>query len=74
VKIDAPAGWARGGNLTVCAQVRVDAVTGLTPFLPSGGMTTARIQMRIEQDVTIPDTDRHFQDSLPSGETWDFCP
>ena len=74
VKIDAPSGWAHGRRLTVCAQVKVDGVTGLTPLLPNDAVTTSRVQMRIEQDVTIPDADRHFAEAPPSGGSWDFCP
>jgi Flp pilus assembly protein TadG len=70
VKVVAPRGWQRKQNLTVCAVVAVNGVTGLTP-LPNGGTTRAKVTMRIEQDDPAP-AETSYTDPLAPGE-WDFC-
>src|SRR5215212_4181245 len=51
--VKAPQGWARGKPLLVCAMVKENAVTGVTP-LPAGRMVRAKAELAIEVDAQIP--------------------
>jgi hypothetical protein len=65
-------GWHRGNMLLICAKVETDGVTDLTP-LPGGGVISARISMRIEQDDAPPsDAGVGFAD--PPSTEWADCP
>ncbi len=42
--------WTPGNNVTVCAVVQVNGVTGLTP-MPNGDRVSARVVIPIQQDT-----------------------
>lgn len=62
-----PLNWKKGGQLTVCAVIKVSGLTGLTP-MPDGGFISAAVSKRIEKthNTPVPTT----ADTLPSGATW----
>lgn len=66
-----PAGWKRGNNLVVCASVKSEGVTGLTP-IPHGGLIRSQITMRIEQEDRPPaDVATGYSTDLdPDGWSW----
>lgn len=76
-KVSVPNGWTKGEPLVVCAMVRVDGVTGLTPF-PNDRMIRSRTQMSIEVDFPVPagasaTAATSYADTPPSGQTWGWC-
>lgn len=73
VKVAAPSsGWAKGQPLTVCAVVRSEGALGLVP-MPNGGWISSKTQMFIEQEK-LKGAWTNAADTLPSGQTWNFCP
>jgi hypothetical protein len=73
----APNGWAKGKPLVVCAMVRAEGVTGLTP-LPNDRMIRSRTQMSIEVDFPLPSgasatAPSSYADTLPAGQAWSWC-
>jgi Flp pilus assembly protein TadG len=64
--------WATGKTLTVCAMVKTEGVTGVTP-LPGGGWVTSRTDMAIETAIPVPSGAVSAQDSLPAGKSWSWC-
>ena len=76
VHVKAPLGWARGKPLVVCAMVRENAVTGVTP-LPDDRMIRAKAELAIEVDTPVltatPTTPGSAGDTAPSGTDWGWC-
>jgi Flp pilus assembly pilin Flp len=75
--VKAPDGWAKGKPLVVCAMVKAEGVTGITP-LPNDRMIRSRTQMSIEVDFplpsgTSPTGPSAFADPAPTGQTWSWC-
>jgi TadE-like protein len=75
--VKAPDGWAKGKPLVVCAMVRAEGVTGLTP-LPDDRMIRSRTQMSIEVDFPLPsgasaNGSSSYADALPAGHAWGWC-
>jgi hypothetical protein len=70
-------GWVKGKPLVVCAMVRVDGVTGVTP-LPGDRIIRSRTEMSIEMDTPKPTgaTGTGVQssaDTPPVGQNWGWC-
>jgi Flp pilus assembly pilin Flp len=75
--VKAPNGWAKGEPLIVCAMVRAQGVTGLTP-LPNDRMVRSRTQLSIEVDFPLPSgasatAASSYADPPPAGQTWTWC-
>jgi hypothetical protein len=75
--VKVPNGWAKGKPLVVCAMVKAEGVTGLTP-LPNDRMIRSRTQMSIEVDSPVPSgasatVAASHADTPPSGQTWGWC-
>ncbi len=67
VEAENPQNWKKGGQLEVCAVVKVTGLTGLTP-MPDNGLIVTGVSKRIEKDhdsaVAV------HADPLPAGLTW----
>ena len=73
VKVSVPSsGWAKGQPLTVCAMVRSEGAIGLVP-MPNSGWISSKTQMFIEQEK-LKATWTNAADTLPSGQSWSWCP
>jgi Flp pilus assembly protein TadG len=62
--------WAKGATLRVCAMVRADGLTGLTP-MPDDGLLRAKVHKRVEAkggSTTDP-----VAETPPSGADWAWC-
>jgi Flp pilus assembly protein TadG len=66
------AGWAPGNTLRVCAMTQHTALMPLVPF-PADGVSRTKVEMPIEQ-ATGSGTRATYQDTLPSGINWNWCP
>lgn len=71
VKVVAPAVWAKGKPLLVCAMVRSAGGDGLFP-MPGGGVIQTRTQMSIETD-TVPTGGAGSADTPLPGTNWNWC-
>ena len=60
--------WTKGGKLSVCAVIRENGLTGLTP-MPADGLMSSAVNKRVE--VTITGTVPVSEDTLPAGATWE---
>ena len=72
-----PQGWARGKPLLVCAMVKENGLTGLTP-LPSDRLVRAKAELAIEVDTPVPSgasatVAASASDSPPTGADWNWC-
>ena len=65
-------GWAKGQPLTVCAMIETEGAVGLLP-MPNGGWISSKTQMFIEQEKLKANW-TNSSDSLPSGQSWSWCP
>lgn len=75
--VKAPNGWRKGQPLVVCAMVRADGVTGMTP-MPNDRLIKSKTQMSIEVETPVPTgatagAPSSASDSPPSGATWSWC-
>ena len=75
--VKSPQGWKRGNKLLVCAMVRENAVTGLTPF-PGDRMIRTKASMAIEVDSPLPTGvtavgESVASDTAPAGTDWAWC-
>lgn len=71
VMVIAPGGWVKGEPLIVCAQMQVEAGTGLVP-LPNDKVITSKVEMAIEN--AEPDTEfGSAAESAPAGKDWSWC-
>lgn len=61
--------WKKGNHLLVCAMVKEEGLTGVTP-MPSDAIITSSVQMRIENGVA---TRAPYEDLPPAGATWSWC-
>jgi Flp pilus assembly pilin Flp len=80
VAVHIPAGWKVGEELVVCERLDVSGLTGFVPF-PNNGQIRDVAVLTIEQDVdtdpswtTKDDSNQVYADSLPNGDSWDWCP
>ena len=69
-------GWARDKPLIVCAMVKENGVTGVTP-LPSGRLVRAKAELAIEVDTPVPSgasatAPASDSDTAPTGADWDW--
>jgi Flp pilus assembly pilin Flp len=64
-------GWVKGNPLKVCAAVK-NTAPGMLP-MPNGGWTRSQATMAVEQDATPLPTGSTTEDSLPSGQNWNWC-
>ena len=62
--------WRKGADLLVCAMVKVNGLTGLTP-MPNGGILSAKVHKRVETKDAAP-ASPHV-DTPPPGATWAWC-
>jgi hypothetical protein len=62
--------WAKGGQLLVCAMVKEEGLTGLTP-MPKDGILRDLVHKRVEATAgsSVPD----FSDTPPTGSDWAWC-
>jgi hypothetical protein len=62
--------WAKGGQLLVCAMVKEEGLTGLTP-MPKDGILHDLVHKRVEVTggSSVPD----FSDTPPTGSDWAWC-
>jgi hypothetical protein len=67
VEAENPKNWKKGGQLEVCAVVKVSGLTGLTP-MPESGLIVSAVSKRIEKDHDS--TVAVHEDPLPAGLTW----
>jgi Flp pilus assembly protein TadG len=75
--VKVPQGWARGKPLLVCAMVKENGVTGVTP-LPSGRLVRAKAELAIEVDTPVPSgasatAAASASDTAPAGADWAWC-
>lgn len=68
----APAPWAPGNTLRICAQQAHTALLPLIP-LPDGGIVRTRVDMAIEVAANPPITRAGGQDAPPAGADWGWC-
>lgn len=61
--------WKKGNHLLVCAMVKEDGLTGLTP-MPSDALLTSSVRMRIENGVASRPS---YEDTPPAGAGWTWC-
>jgi len=76
-KVLVPDGWSQGQPLVVCAVVRADGVTGVTP-LPRDAFIHSKTSMSIEEALAVPagsaaSGSTSAQDADPSGDNWAWC-
>jgi Flp pilus assembly protein TadG len=75
VYVNAPQGWARGKPLVVCAMVKENGLTGVTP-LPAK-ILRAKAEMAIEVDTPVltatATTAGASGDTPPTGTSWSWC-
>jgi hypothetical protein len=62
--------WAKGGELVVCAMVKEDGLTGLTP-MPKDGILRASVHKRVE--VTGGTSVPTYSETPPAGSDWAWC-
>jgi hypothetical protein len=62
--------WAKGGQLLVCAMVKEEGLTGLTP-MPKDGILHDLVHKRVE--VTAGSSVPDFSDTPPTGSDWAWC-
>jgi hypothetical protein len=62
--------WAKGGQLLVCAMIKEEGLTGLTP-MPKDGILRAQVHKRVE--VTVDPSVPAYSDTPPTGADWDWC-
>ena len=62
--------WAKGGQLLVCAMVKEEGLTGLTP-MPKDGILRAFVHKRVE--VTAGSSVPAYSDTPPTGSDWAWC-
>ena len=62
--------WAKGGELVVCAMVKEEGLTGLTP-MPKDGILRALVHKRVE--VTAGSSVPAYSDAPPTDADWDWC-
>jgi Flp pilus assembly protein TadG len=73
VKVYAPAGWAKGSPLRVCAAINARGALGLVP-MPNGGNLRTLTQMTIEQDALKDSWDNAGAAVAdPTGAGWQWC-
>jgi Flp pilus assembly protein TadG len=75
--VKVPQGWARGKPLVVCAMVKENGVTGVTP-LPSDRLVRAKAELAIEVDTPLPSgasatAAASASDTPPAGADWSWC-
>ena len=75
--VKVPTGWKKGKPLVVCAMVKVNGTTGLTP-LPNDRIIRSKTQMSIEVETPVPTGATatgasSYADTPPSGQTWTWC-
>jgi Flp pilus assembly protein TadG len=64
--------WAKGNALKVCAAVSFNGPINLVP-MPNQGWIRTQTMMAVEQDATPLPTGASFEDTLPSGQNWNWC-
>ena len=62
--------WAKGGELVVCAMVKEEGLTGLTP-MPKDGILRALVHKRVE--VTAGSSVPAYSDTPPPDSDWAWC-
>ena|SRR5215211_5807163 len=72
VRVDASAGWTEGADLLVCGAVAQSGLTGFTP-MPSGGLITGHVRMRIEEDDDPTASSRTSAETGTPPGGWDWC-
>ena len=68
-KVTYPDGWVAGKNVIVCAAIKVDGVTGITP-MPRDGIVTARVPIPIQQGPPAVPAPAAPTLPNPSNPTW----
>jgi len=63
--------WSKGAELLVCAVVKVDGLTGLTP-MPDDSLIKSKATKRVEI-TNVPKTVTPYADAPPSGADWSWC-
>ena len=64
-------GYQRGAPLVLCAQQRLESITGMFEPVLGGRALTSRVEMRIEK-TTAERVESSGEDPLP-GQDWSFC-
>jgi len=62
--------WSKGGQLIVCAMVKEDGLTGLTP-MPKDGILRSLVHKRVE--ITAGSSVPTYSDTPPTGSDWAWC-